>query len=175
MSDFDWKGILGRLAPTAATLLAGPFAGMAVSAIGNALGIDEPTQTKIEQTIKNGQLSGEQLTAIKLAEQQLALKLEELGVRREELIVADRDSARKMQETTNSRMPATLTLAITAGFFGVLSLMLADPHVIDSPPLMIMLGSLGTAWTAACSFWLGTTNGSMVKTNLLAQSTPGNK
>ena len=39
--------VLKKLAPTAATLLAGPFAGMAVEAIGNALGMDEPTQEKI--------------------------------------------------------------------------------------------------------------------------------
>jgi hypothetical protein len=44
--------------------------------------------------------------------------------------------------------------------------------VVDNPPLLIMLGSLGTAWTGACAFWFGTTSGSKAKTDLLANSAP---
>lgn len=65
-----------------------------------------------------------------------------------------------------------LTLLITLGFFGVLGWMLYDTRTMDSPPLLIMLGSLGTAWTAACSFWFGTTSGSQRKDTMLAQSLP---
>jgi len=61
---------------------------------------------------------------------------------------------------------------VTIGFFGVLGLMLHDDSVINSPPLLIMLGSLGTAWTSCIAFWFGTTSGSAQKTNLLAQSAP---
>jgi len=65
-----------------------------------------------------------------------------------------------------------LTLLITFGFFGVLGWMLYDTTVVDNPPLLIMLGSLGTAWTGACAFWFGTTSGSKAKTDLIANSAP---
>jgi hypothetical protein len=61
---------------------------------------------------------------------------------------------------------------ITVGFFTILGLMLYDETVVNSPPLLIMLGSLGTAWTGCISYWFGTTQGSLAKTNLLAQSVP---
>ena len=54
----------------------------------------------------------------------------------------------------------------------ILGLMLYDETVVNSPPLLIMLGSLGTAWTGCISYWFGTTQGSLTKTNLLAQSVP---
>ena len=172
MSDFDWRAFLGKLAPTAATLLAGPFAGMAVTAIGDALGVSEPTQEKIATALKSGQLSGDQLVAVKLAEQNLALKLEEIGVQREALIVEDRQGARAMQIATRSPVPAILTLITTVGFLGILTLMIFKPDVKESAPLMIMLGQLSAGWAAALAFWFGTTSNSQSKTNLLAQSSP---
>ena len=36
--------------------------------------------------------------------------------------------------------------------------------------LLIMLGSLGTAWGMVMAFWFGTTNGSATKTELLAKA-----
>jgi hypothetical protein len=71
-----------------------------------------------------------------------------------------------------SFFPALLTMAITAGFFAVLGWMLYDDSVRDSPPLLIMLGSLTTAWTGACAYWFGTTSNSMKKDVLLANSVP---
>jgi hypothetical protein len=166
----NWIDALKKLAPTAAALLAGPFAGMAVQALGEALGIGEPTQEKIAQAFKNGQLSGDQLVAVKLAEQNLALKLEELGVRREEIDATDRASARQMQVSTRSNVPAALTFILAFGFLGVLTAMFIHPEIKDSPPLMIMLGALAAEFAAACKFWFGSTNGGQAKTDLLARA-----
>lgn len=168
----DWKNVLGKIAPTAASLLMGPFAGMAVEALGEALGLDNPTQEKIAQAFKSGQLSGDQFVAVKLAEQRLALKLEELGVKREEIDASDRASARGMQMATRSKMPAALTTMITVGFFGVLAAMFKFPEIKESAPLMIMLGALGAEFGAACKFWLGGNAGSDRTKELLAQAQP---
>lgn len=164
--------VLGKLAPTVATLLSGPFAGMAIEALGSALGVSEPTKRKIEDAITAGNLTGDQLAAVKLAEQQMVIRLEELGVRRDELAYADAAGARAMQMTTQSKMPAILTTIITVGFFGTLGTMFYMPEVKDSAPLMIMLGQLSAGWAAAIAFYFGTTSGSKAKTDLLAQSAP---
>lgn len=164
----NWTDALKKLAPTAAALLAGPFAGMAVQALGEALGIGEPTQEKITQAFKNGQLSGDQLVAVKLAEQNLALKLEELGVRREEIDATDRASARQMQIATGSWVPGVLAIAVTVGFFSILSWMLSA-DIKPSEPLLVMLGSLGTAWGSIVAYYFGSSHGSLQKSTLLAQ------
>jgi hypothetical protein len=145
---------------------------MAVEALGSALGVPEPTKRKIEDAIAAGNLTGDQLAAIKLAEQQMVIRLEELGVRRDELAYADAAGARSMQMATQSKMPAVLTMIITIGFFGTLGTMFYMPEVKDSAPLMIMLGQLSAGWAAAIAFYFGTTSGSKAKTDLLAQSAP---
>lgn len=165
----DWKDVLKKLAPTAAALLAGPFAGMAVTAIGEALGIDEPTQEKIGQAFKSQQLSGEQLVQVKLAEQTLALKLEELGVKREELDIANTKSARDMQIATQSRVPGALAFLVSFGFFSILIWMLSDYSIKPTEPLLVMLGSLGTAWTAIIGFYFGSSQGSRANQQALIE------
>lgn len=167
MNDF-----LVGLAPTLASALLGPLGGVAVAGLGKILGLDSATTASVTKAISDGKISPEQVAEIKKLELEYQAKEKELGFRYSELEFKDRDSARQMQIVTHSSTPTVLTYMVTVGFFGILGWMLNDPHVIDSPPLMIMLGSLGTAWTGCISYWFGTTSGSAQKTNLLAASAP---
>ncbi len=167
MNDF----LLG-IAPTIASALLGPLGGVAVAGLGKILGLDSATTASVNKAISDGKISPEQVAEIKKLELEYQAKEKELGFRYSELEFKDRDSARQMQIVTHSSTPTVLTYMVTIGFFGILGWMLNDPHVIDSPPLMIMLGSLGTAWTGCISYWFGTTSGSAQKTNLLAASSP---
>jgi hypothetical protein len=49
--------------------------------------------------------------------------------------------------------------------------MMTDSYT-SSEPLLVMLGSLGTAWIACVNYWFGSTSGSKTKTELLAHSGP---
>jgi len=162
----DW---LKTIVPAIATALGGPLAGAAVSFVADKLGVSEDTVTDI---ISSNKMTPDQVSALKLAEIDFKKFLDTNKIKLEELAAADRNSARNMQVQTKSNMPAVLTTLITVGFFGVLGLLMHDHALSDSPPLMIMLGSLGTAWTGACAFWFGTTSGSQNKDHLLAQSSP---
>ena len=159
--------ILAKLAPTAATLLGGPFAGMAVQAIGDAFGMSDATKDKIADVLESGQMTGEQLAALKTAEQNLKLELERLNVKRDEIAAADRDSARRMQTATGSRIPGALAMLVTIGFFGILGYMLAADYK-PSDALLVRLGSLGTAWSSIVGFYFGSSHGSQLKTEALA-------
>jgi hypothetical protein len=167
MSDFDWKATLKKLAPTAVTLLAGPWAGMAVKYLGDALNIDEPTQEKIAQAFQSQQLNGDQLVAVKNAEHALALKLEELGVERDKLDVENTKDARNMQIATRSLIPGALAFLITFGFFGILGWMLSDASIKPSEALLIMLGALATAWGSVVNYFFGSSQGSRDKTAMI--------
>lgn len=167
MNDF-----LEKIAPTIATALLGPLGGVAVAGLTKILGIDNGTVADVTKAISDGRVTPEQVAEIRKLELQYQADEKERGFRYSELEFKDRDSARQMQIVTHSSTPTILTYMVTVGFFGILGWMLNDPHVIDSPPLMIMLGSLGTAWTGCISYWFGTTSGSIAKTSLLANSAP---
>lgn len=164
--------ILKALAPTLESAVLGPLGGVAVAAIGKVLGIDNATTESVSKAFQDGKITPEQLAELKKLELQYQNEEKERGFKYSELEFKDHDSARQMQISTHSTTPAILTYMITCGFFGVLGWMLYDPNVVNSPPLLIMLGSLGTAWTAACAFWFGTTYGSGRKDVMLAQSAP---
>ena len=166
------KSFLSGLAPTLTSALLGPMAGVAVAGLTKVLGIDGGTVADVTKAISDGRVTPEQVAEIRKLELQYQADEKERGFKYSELEFKDRDSARQMQIVTHSSTPTVLTYMVTVGFFSILGWMLADPHVIDSPPLMIMLGSLGTAWTGCISYWFGTTSGSLAKSNLLAASAP---
>ena len=165
----DW---LKTLAPLLGTALGGPLGGAAASFIADKLGIESKTIEAVTSVLNSGKMTPEQLSSIKLAEIDFQKFLRENDIKLEEIAAADRESARTMQISTKSSVPAVLTYLLTIGFFGVLGAMFKYPELKESAPLMIMLGSLGTAWTGACAFWFGTTHGSQAKNDLLANSTP---
>ena len=167
--DFDWKKTLGTIAPTIATALGGPLAGLAVQAIGGIFGLgDSPAEEELAQAVKGA--TPEQYLALKKAEQDFLVRLEELGVEREKLAAGDRDSARKREMEVKDRTPGLLAVLLTVGFFGLLGWMM-----VKSPPegsrdlLNIMLGSLGTAWVGMTTYYYGSSAGSARKDELLAR------
>jgi hypothetical protein len=164
-------GWLEQIAPTIATCLGGPLAGLAVTAVSKALGIDE---SKVQETIDDGKLSADQIAAVKQAELELKDHAQRLGLDFEQLAVQDRSSARDMQSTTKSYVPPVLAILVTVGFFGILvALMFGFAQRSDE--VMIMLGSLGTAWTGIIAFYFGSSASSENKDSMLHQSTPINK
>ena len=159
---------LTQIAPGIATALGGPLAGLAVTAISKALGIDEKD---VQSTIESGKLSAEQLASLKQAEIELQAKAQELGLDFEKLATDDRKSARDMQTTTKSIIPAVLAIGVTVGFFAILIGLMTD-NVTKSDALLLMLGSLGTAWTAIVSFYFGSSAHSEKQSEMLHRSTP---
>ena len=170
--DDTLKSFLSGIAPTIASALLGPLGGVAVAGLTKVLGIDGGTVADVTKAISDGRVTPEQVAEIRKLELQYQADEKERGFRYSELEFKDRDSARQMQMTTNSSTPTVLTYMVTVGFFAILGLMLYDETVVNSPPLLIMLGSLGTAWTGCISYWFGTTSSSIAKTSLLAASTP---
>lgn len=165
----DW---LKTLVPMIGTALGGPLGGAAASFIADKLGLDSKEVKAVSEVLNSGKLTPEQISALKLAEIEFQKFLEANKIKLEEIAANDRNSARDMAKTTRAKTPAVLTYLLTIGFFGVLAAMFSYPELKESAPLMIMLGSLGTAWTSACAFWFGTTNGSQIKSDMLANSQP---
>jgi len=162
----DW---LKQIAPTIATAMGGPLAGMAVSAVSKAIGVDPD---KVGDLISNNKLSAEQIAQVKIAEIELQKQAQELGLNFEKLEVEDRKSAREMQATTRSIVPPALAAIITIGFFGILAMMMFGNVDGTNPPILMMLGSLSTAWTGIVAYYFGSSAGSQAKTDLLSKAGP---
>jgi hypothetical protein len=163
----DW---LKQIAPTIATAMGGPLAGMAVSAISKAIGVDPD---KVGDMISNNKLSAEQIAQVKIAEIELQKQAQELGLNFEKLAVDDRKSAREMQAVTRSWVPPLLAASVTFGFFAILGgMMFGQMSVADNTALTMMLGSLGTAWTGIIAYYFGSSAGSQAKTDLLSKAGP---
>lgn len=161
----DW---LAKLVPTIATCLGGPLAGLAVTAVSKALGIDED---KVQDVIDSGKLNAEQIASLKQAEIALQEQAQELGLNFEQLAVQDRASARDLQKETKSIIPPVLSILVTIGFFGILGGLMSG-KIMTSDALMLMLGSLGTAWTGIIAFYFGSSASSQAKDNMIHNSTP---
>jgi xanthosine utilization system XapX-like protein len=76
-----------------------------------------------------------------------------------------------MQATTRSALPPLLAILVTLGFFGILVGMMTEKFA-TSDALLLMLGSLGTAWTGIIAFYFGSSAGSRSKDDLLHKSSP---
>ena len=159
---------LESIAPTIASALGGPLAGLAVEAVSKAIDVDPKDVNKI---ISDGKLSADQIAQIKVAEIAMAAKAQELGLDFEKLAVDDRKSARQMQATNQSFIPGAMAIVVTVGFFGILIGLMTE-HFRTSEALMLMLGSLGTAWTGIIAFYFGSSAGSQAKDQMIHNSTP---
>lgn len=169
----DFTKIIATVAPWIGTALGGPLGGLAVEAAANALGLGDKTTDAIKAAI--GGATPEQMLALKQADQAFALQMQQLGFAQiadlEALAAGDRKDARALQIAKPSRVPAILSSLVTVGYFGILIGMMRGWLVVaDSQALLIMLGSLTTAWGAVMAFWFGTTRDSGRKTELLAQA-----
>ena len=77
-----------------------------------------------------------------------------------------------MEMSTQSHIPTILASITTIGFFGILILLFFNKVDPSNNALMIMLGSLGTAWTGVIGFYFGSSAGSQAKDKLLYNSKP---
>lgn len=161
--------LLGQLAPTIASALGGPVAGMAVKALAGALGLSQDSSTDDVQTALLT-ATPEQLAAIKKVDADFKVQMKELDIDLEKIAAGDRDSARNMQMHTNDWIPRAMAIMVTFGFFGILTWLLTKGvPPTGSETLIYMLGALGTAWTGIVQFYFGSSAGSKAKTDAMVQ------
>lgn len=166
----DWKEIVGAVAPGLATVLGGPVAGLAVTALSRQLlGRGDGTEAEVAAAVAAG--GGEVLQRIKQAELDVQVRLRELDIDVERLHQADRSSAREREaKTGDMATPRSLAFAVTAGFFGVLAwLLIEGKPTTGGDALLVMLGALGGAWGSVISYYFGSSAGSKDKTDLIGR------
>lgn len=163
--------LVRTVAPSIASAVGGPLAGMATKAISEAL-LGKPDGTEQELLQAADRATPEQLLALKKAEQEFAVQMRELDIDLERISMADRDSARNREVKTKDWTPKVLAGLITVGYFGALFYMLRNglPQHGGSEAMLVMLGTLGTAWGGVVAYYFGSSAGSRAKDELMRQN-----
>jgi gas vesicle protein len=158
--------LLKTIAPLLGTALGGPLGGAAAAFIADKLGLESKDVKAVGEALSGNKLQPDQITQIKLAEIEFEKFCKQNAIDVAKLDFDNTKDARDMQKTTRSYFPATLSSGIVVGFFGILTSMLVFEYK-PTEPLLIMLGALGAAFGAVVNFWLGSSNGSQRKDQML--------
>lgn len=163
----DWLKTLRTVAPTIATAVGGPLAGMAMKMVSDAVGGDLN-----EDSLKDMVLAGNPETLLKLkqADQDFKVTMRELGIKEEQLSLDDRKSARDLAKS-NMTPQIILSAIYTSGYLAVLWQFVTGEVIIPAQSqaaFSIILGVLTAAQTQILNFWFGSSSGSKVKTDYMS-------
>lgn len=162
------RQIVGAVAPTLGTALGGPLGAVAGTFIAKALGAPPGDEKAIEAAVASG--DPDVLVKLKQADNDFKAHLADVGLAEDRLVFDDKANARSREIALRDSTPAILAYGVTIGFFGTLGYLLAyGKPAAGGDALLVLLGSLGTAWTAIVSFYYGSSQGSARKDAALVE------
>ena len=175
---FDWKSLLGNVAPVLGTAIGGPFGALAGAAVKAVLGL-EPDSDEAAMAKAMEKATPEQLLALQNAERQFKLDMEKLNVDVMKIDSDDRNSARQREiNITGWGKYATPMLAGTAtlGFLTATGYVLVNGmHGIDPGVAAFvgaLIGNLSSKAEMVYNYYFGSSASSKNKDSMLYNSTP---
>lgn len=164
MASIDWRSIVGTVAPTIATALGGPLAGMAVNAVSQAvLGKPNGSETEIANAIAASN-NPDTLLKLKQAENDFAAKMQQMNIDLEKIAAEDRASARAREIAVRDKTPTVLAYLYTFGYFVVLGYVFKFGVSESAKELVnVLIGILSAAEVGIISYYFGSSSGSAAK------------
>lgn len=196
---FDIKAAVGAIAPTLATMLGGPLAGTAVSALVSAFGItpsgDQAKDTAaITKVVQDGKMTPEIIAAVRKADQehealmgQQGIDLVKLNAGHEEALAAtftgDTQDARKTFGQQKAILYMGITILLTfAAIMGLVlyasfellngGISIKDVSVVAAVAGMVgsVIGYVAANAQQVVSYFFGSSHGSQMKTDSMGKS-----
>lgn len=166
----DWREIVGSIAPGLAAALGGPLAGAAVKVIADkVLGRPDATEDEVAEALASGSLNGDQIVALKAAEQSFQVEMAKVDQAREAASIDDTKSARqqtvdlaKEGSTIAWGAPVVSVLIVGGFFFCVLMLYFRGNDLAANVTNLLntLFGALILGFGQVCNYWLGSSAGS---------------
>lgn len=184
---FDFKTAIASLAPTLATMLGGPLAGTAVTALESALGLQAGAGADgITKVLQSGSMTPETMVAVRSADQKHAEIIAQQGIDVQKMNidyakalsaddVADRSSARNREIAVRGiTTPALAWLVVGAsvalGTAAITGFITKDPT--QATLVGTVIGYVFGESKTVLAYYFGSSAGSTRKDELLAQSSP---
>lgn len=172
--------LLGTLAPTIASVVGGPLAGSAVGALVKALGLPEgSTPDQVENEILKS-TDPATYAAIRKADQDYAIQLQQLGIDAQKVAEQDRASARDREVQVKDKTPRNLAYLIVGGFFTFsgFGVLIYFKESLDANKLALLSAFIGTVLgylvgesKQVIAYYFGSSIGSDKKTDILTEVT----
>jgi len=170
-------GVFGKLienvAPTIATALGGPVAGMAVKALSTAL-LGHPDGSEDDVNAALAAATPDQIAAIKRADNDFKVQIKSLDIDLVRIAEKDRESARNMQMANKSMLVPSLATIIISAFVVVTIGTLLGYAKIESAMAGTLIGYLSAKAELVLSFYFGSSADSESKSEMIYHSTPHN-
>jgi fructoselysine-6-P-deglycase FrlB-like protein len=171
----NWKSIVAAIAPTLATVLGGPLAGVAIQAISQAV-LGRPNGSEAEVAAAVSGASPDVLARIREADTKLQTELAQAGIQLEQIAAADRDSARKREAATKDPTTRYLAMVYTVGYFAALWAVWKFGLPPDTNGVMqVLIGGLTAAQLQILNYYFGSSSGSAHKNDILERVANGNR
>jgi hypothetical protein len=163
--------LLRQVAPTIATALGGPVAGMAVRALSiGLLGRDDGSASDLAEVLAAA--TPDQVTEIKRIDAEFQVKMKQLEIDLEALVVADRKSARDMQMALKTNLVPGMAVFILCSFVAITVATLLGYTKVDSVLAGTLIGYISAKAEQVISFYFGSSNSSQNKDSMLFNSMP---
>jgi hypothetical protein len=162
-------GLIKQVAPTIATALGGPLAGLATKTLSEALlGNADGSPDEIAAAL--GSASPEQLAKLREIDANFKVTMRKLDIDLAQIDAGDRNSARQREIALKDRTPTILAGVVCFGFFGTLiGLLLYGLPPRGQDAVLILLGALSAAFTAIVNYYYGSSSGSKEKERIIDQ------
>ena len=159
-----WQEVLGSIAPVLAGALGGPFAAAAAKVIADkVLGRPDASEDDVKAAIASGSLSGDQLIALKAAEQQFQLDVQKISAETERAYLLDVQDARARQVSTKDNMPQTIFYLLLGVYVMQVGLFFSGVVPNDDFVRALLTRAFSTVeigLTGAIAYFIGSSRGS---------------
>lgn len=171
MADFDWKKVVGTVAPAVASAFGTPAMGVAVAALSSAIfGNSASSADEVAEAIAGGALTGEQIVAIRQADNDFKVKMSQMGIDLQKLeadteqaYLKDVQDARARQIATRDNMPQIIFGLMFAAELGMLALFMRGGLPTDDFTrglITMAFGAVNSGFVGAIAYFIGSSRGS---------------
>lgn len=180
--NFNFKTAIGSIAPMLATMLGGPLAGTAVTALESALGLSPGSGADGVTAAVAAGMTPEQISAVRAADQQHAERLKQMDIDvvkmnddfASAMVVADnadRASARDREIKVGGWTVPSMAWLVLVGSLALTAAVVTG-NVTKDPALATIVGTaLGSMWSEAkqvLAYYFGSSAGSQAKDSTIA-------
>ncbi len=165
MSGF--KDVVSSVLPFIGSLIGGPFGGKAASMLAEVItGNSSSSEEEIMAKITNA--NPELIAKLRRIDIDFKKHIIDADIETIQISALDRANARKKEIMTSDKMPAILSLILSASMISIIATLMFHSMPEESRQVVnILTGSVGTAWLQSVTYYFGTNKSSQNKTEMI--------